>query len=113
MHWIGSAGSRGTRGTTSLWRSFLQPVAALAAPEGANVVNGDVTIETNGDTTTITASDLSIIEYSSFDIGTNETVQFIQPHELARVLNRIESALPTMIDVTWRCVVLPLRISKS
>jgi filamentous hemagglutinin family protein len=84
-----------------VWTMVLHPVlpgVALAGPQDANVVNGDVTIDQNGATTIITASDHSIIEYSSFDIGVNETVQFIQPHQLASVLNRIPSAMPTMIN---------------
>ena len=63
----------------------LVPGLALAGPEGAQVVHGDVSIETVGSTTVIHASDRSIIEYSSFDIAPNETVQFIQPSDLAAV----------------------------
>jgi filamentous hemagglutinin family protein len=74
------------------------PLPALAGPEDANVVRGDVQIENLGDTTTIRASDRSIIEFGSFDIGVHETVQFIQPSETASVLNRIRSSQPTLIE---------------
>jgi len=73
---------------------------ALAGPEGAQVVNGQVTFQQNGYNTTITASDQSIINYSSFDIAQPEVVQFIQPSSSASVLNRILSANPTMINGT-------------
>ncbi len=71
---------------------------ALAGPEGATVVRGDVDIQRNGNHTVIRAGDRSIINYRSFDIGSNESVRFVQPGADARVLNRINSASPTRID---------------
>ena len=79
----------------------MQPLlssAVLAAPRGAEVVHGDVQFSTSGNHTVIEASDRSIINYAGFDIAGHETVQFIQPNELARVLNRISHAAPTQID---------------
>ena len=59
-------------------------------PEVENVPNGNVTFDTSQiDTLNITASDNSIIHYHSFDIGSTETVEFIQPNSSARVLNRV------------------------
>jgi filamentous hemagglutinin family protein len=72
----------------------------LAGPEGAQVINGQVSFQQSGYNTTITASDKSIINYSSFDIGSPEIVQFIQPGSNASVLNRILSANPTNINGT-------------
>ncbi|MFO0830590.1 MAG: filamentous hemagglutinin N-terminal domain-containing protein [Phycisphaerales bacterium] len=72
--------------------------AALAGPENAQVVRGDVRIERNGPNTVIRAGDRSIINYSSFNIGAGETVRFIQPDAMSRVLNRIQGASPTRID---------------
>lgn len=71
---------------------------AAAGPEGAQVAAGNVQISRQGNTTVIRASDRAIINYKSFDIAGNETVQFVQPDSLARVLNRINSAAPTKID---------------
>ncbi|HUU19208.1 MAG TPA: filamentous hemagglutinin N-terminal domain-containing protein, partial [Sedimentisphaerales bacterium] len=73
---------------------------ALAGPEGAQVVNGQVSFQQSGYNTTITASDKSIINYSSFDIARPEIVEFIQPGSSASVLNRILSANPTNINGT-------------
>ena len=73
---------------------------AWAGPEGAQVVNGKVSIQRNANNTTITASDKAIINYSSFDIARPETVQFIQPGSSASVLNRILSTNPTNINGT-------------
>lgn len=72
--------------------------AALAGPEGASVARGNVNISHNGSETLIHASNNSIINYRSFDIGAGETVRFIQPSATSRVLNRITSARPTQID---------------
>jgi filamentous hemagglutinin family protein len=81
---------------------FLNALVSVVAagPEGAQVVNGQVSIQQSGSNTAITASDKAIINYSSFDIAQPETVRFIQPGSNASVLNRILSASPTNIDGT-------------
>ena len=80
---------------------FIASVSVVTAgPEGAQVVNGQVSIQQSGSNTAITASDKAIINYSSFDIASPETVQFIQPGSTASVLNRILSANPTNINGT-------------
>jgi filamentous hemagglutinin family protein len=71
---------------------------ALGAPEGGQVVRGTADITREGDRTIIRASDRTILNFRSFDIGARETVQFVQPNANARVLSRIESAAPTRID---------------
>ncbi len=76
----------------------LMTARAVAGPDGAQVAAGNVTIQKQGDKTVIHASNNSIINYKSFNISKNETVQFVQPDALARVLNRINSASPTQID---------------
>ena len=78
----------------------ISPPPAPGEVEGAQVVNGQVSIQQSGNNTAITASDNAIINYSSFDIARPETVQFIQPNSSASVLNRILSADPTHIDGT-------------
>ncbi|MCA9291207.1 MAG: filamentous hemagglutinin N-terminal domain-containing protein, partial [Phycisphaerales bacterium] len=73
---------------------------ATATPQGAQVVNGNVVISQNGQYMIIQASDGSIINFSSFNIWNGQTVQFIQPGEFARVLNRITGPDPSMINGT-------------
>ena len=85
--------------TCVMFLNISLPVAR-AGPEGAQVINGDVSIQQSAYNTTITASDKAIINYSSFDIARPETVQFIQPGSNASVLNRILSASPTNINGT-------------
>jgi len=105
----GLSALRGCCGTaSSRWRAtratalgaclFMLAGQAPAGPRGAQVVTGDVGIQQNGLQTTITASDGAIIRFQSFDIGANEAVRFVQPGAAARVLNRIDSGVPTQID---------------
>lgn len=91
--WLG-----GWKAALSVGTLALAAGGALAGPEGAQVVRGNVSISRNGSETLITAGRNSIINYRSFDIGANESVRFIQPDAAARVLNRINSAAPTRID---------------
>ena len=74
------------------------PTLALAAPQGEQVVSGEATFSRDGSVTTIEAGNNAIINYQGFDILSHEMVQFIQPSETARVLNRVLSMDPTQID---------------
>ena len=69
-----------------------------AGPTNEQVVAGEVTFVRDGNQTVIRAGDGSIINYSSFDILPHELVEFIQPGELSRVLNRITGPDPTSIQ---------------
>lgn len=71
---------------------------AWAGPENPQVVHGNASFAKNGALTTITASDNAIINYRAFDIRAGEVVKFVQPSSKSRVLNRIESPVPTRID---------------
>ncbi len=78
-------------------------VALAAAPPQATIVptgviSGSADISTNGAHTIITASDGAIINYAQFDVLTGDSVQFIQPGADARVLNRIQSVDPSIIN---------------
>ncbi|MEE8473726.1 MAG: filamentous hemagglutinin N-terminal domain-containing protein, partial [Myxococcota bacterium] len=72
--------------------------AVYAEPVGEQVKAGDASFSRDGNVTQITASDGSIIEYTSFDILGGETVEFIQPSEMARVLNRVLDENTTEIN---------------
>jgi filamentous hemagglutinin family protein len=81
---------------TLVWLLIAPP--GWANPSGADVVAGDAEIAVEGRDTTIHAADNTIIDWQDFDIGVDESVRFIQPHELARVLNRVVTPDPTQID---------------
>ncbi|HWV15843.1 MAG TPA: filamentous hemagglutinin N-terminal domain-containing protein [Cellvibrio sp.] len=64
----------------------------MAAPEGGLVVGGAGTIDQAGlDTTIRQASDRMAIDWQSFDVKSNERVQFIQPKSTSVALNRVLS----------------------
>jgi filamentous hemagglutinin family protein len=76
---------------------LLIPAPVLAGVSGEHVVRGEASIDRNGDTTTIHASDGAIINYDQFSVWANEQLHFIQPSSDARVLNRV-SGDATHID---------------
>ena len=59
------------------------PPFARALPEGHNVESGEVDFAyPNEHTLNITADDKAVINFNSFNINENETVNFIQPSEI-------------------------------
>ena len=61
---------------------------AWAGPEGERVMAGNVNFARQLGLTQITASNRAIINWNSFNVGTNETVQFFQPSATSRVRSR-------------------------
>ena len=63
---------------------------ALASPTGGQVVSGTATINQSGNTTTINQSSNNVsLNWASFDIGTGQTVNFVQPSATSVAVNRI------------------------
>src|SRR6185295_2168835 len=99
-----------------LWSNAgkLSPVVAAAAvmglaglargqqqnvlPQNGQVVNGQATINQNGNYMGINASNGAVINWQSFNIGQGQTVQFFQPTAQSRVLNRITGPDPSSIN---------------
>jgi len=82
---------------------FLSSAASLYAPPvGEQVVAGTATFAREGASMIIEATDGAIIDYNSFDILRDESVTFVQPGEMARVLNRVNSPETTSILGTLR-----------
>ncbi len=77
--------------------AILGTSIAFASPEGGEVVEGDATIEYDGDWTRVLTGEITIIDWLNFNIAQGETVEFIMPSEASRVLNRITSGVPTEI----------------
>ncbi|MFA5144057.1 MAG: filamentous hemagglutinin N-terminal domain-containing protein, partial [Candidatus Omnitrophota bacterium] len=83
---------------TILVYAILPATLAFALPQDAQVENGQVTIETpNSTTMNITAGDKAIINFSSFNIAQNETVNFIQPSSNAACLSRVTGSDASVI----------------
>ena len=84
----------------SFYSTFLfLPFLLYALPPIKDVVTGEVSFAEIEQQLKITASDGAVISYpNGFDIGSGETVQFIQPSSSARVLNQIYGETPSQIN---------------
>src|SRR5438874_8004382 len=81
----------------------LGSLPGAAGPDGANVVGGSATVQGQGTASVIVnqTSDRAIINWTTFNIGTNETTRFNQPGSSSIALNRVVGGLgPSMIDGT-------------
>lgn len=67
-----------------------------ASPEGGEVIEGEADID-YGDWTRVVTGEITVIQWLSFQIAAGETVEFIMPSETSRVLNLINSGVPTEI----------------
>lgn len=71
---------------------------AWAGPEGGVLSGGSATIGQNGLNTTIHQnSGRVLIDWQSFNVGQNESVNFVQPNAGAIAINRIHDANPSTI----------------
>ncbi|MFH0731727.1 MAG: SBBP repeat-containing protein [Candidatus Omnitrophota bacterium] len=67
-------------------------------PDGESVESGNATFERpDQNTLNITAADNTVINFSSFNIQANETVNYFQPNVSSTVLNRILDSDPSQI----------------
>lgn len=71
----------------------LAGAQTIAAPTGGQISDGQGTINQRGAATTITQDSSRLaINWQRFDIGANETVNFVQPNRNAIALNRVLGA---------------------
>jgi filamentous hemagglutinin family protein len=78
--------------------SIAAPPTPNQLPVGGAVAAGSATINTAGSTMNINqTSNRVAINWNSFDIGSNATVNFVQPSASAVALNRVNSANPSQI----------------
>lgn len=70
----------------------------ITGPVDPRVVSGQAAFSRQGNNFTITTSRLAIINYTSFNVGSQDTVRFVQPDAQSRVLNRITGMMPTTIE---------------
>ena len=76
---------------------FFSTAYVFALPAGQQVVNGQVSMTTQGNNLTITNSPNAIINWQSFSISNNEAVRFIQQYGSSAVLNRVIGQDPSKI----------------
>ncbi|MDI9408724.1 MAG: filamentous hemagglutinin N-terminal domain-containing protein [Candidatus Pacebacteria bacterium] len=85
--------------TALLLMAALRPAAAL--PQGGTVVDGAATYATEGSKTTITqTSDRAAIDWTSFNLESNESAEFKLPSAASATLNRITGPGITTIKGT-------------
>ncbi len=78
--------------------SVASPPTPNQLPTGGAVAAGNATINTAGSTMNINqASNRVAINWNGFDIGSNATVNFVQPSASAVALNRVNSVNPSQI----------------
>lgn len=77
---------------------LLHEIVLLALPEGTVSVQGGGSVDVTGKNMIVEAPNGSIFEHQSFNLAVDESVQFNQPTTQSRVLNRITTAAPSMID---------------
>ncbi len=74
----------------AVWSLMAPAFQAFALPQGGSIRGGNVSWETIGDLMKIhQLSGRAIINWNSFSIGSQETVQFVQPNSSAAILNRV------------------------
>ncbi len=90
----------------------VSAATVFAGPTGGKVVAGDGNISDPNPTTTLIhqLSNRMVIDWTSFNLAPNETVQFIQPSISAAALNRILGQDPSEIYMT-RVILNPLSLS--
>src|SRR5580693_7232517 len=77
--------------------SRAQP-APNVRPSGGIVTAGSASIGTSASTTTITqSSQRTAINWQNFNVGSQQTVDFIQPSSSSVALNRVISSNPSQI----------------
>ncbi|MDQ3287730.1 MAG: filamentous hemagglutinin N-terminal domain-containing protein, partial [Pseudomonadota bacterium] len=93
-----AAGRRFAVHTLSASLLIAIATAAHADPVGGVVTNGTANIATTNGNTTITQSTSKVvIDWQSFNIGTGQTVEFVQPDSQSVALNRVLGADPSII----------------
>ncbi len=78
--------------------AILSPLTVYANPDGAQIINGQVNIDTSQPgVANITNSPDAIIQWQNFNIAQNEITRFIQQNSQSAVLNRIMGENPSQI----------------
>ncbi len=88
-----------------LFKRRLISVAVMSAvsghlnanPTGPQVVNGQVSVTTQGSVLTVTNTPNAIVNWQTFSIGGNETTRFVQQSAASAVLNRVVGVDPSVI----------------
>ena len=84
-----------------VWMSLnlIFPYPVFSLPQNGTVISGQVDMHASANQLNIhQQSNKAIINWNSFNIGSNEMVQFIQPGIHSALLNRVNGLQPSLID---------------
>jgi trimeric autotransporter adhesin len=83
--------------------AFAGAPVAVQLPNGGVVKAGSATIGTSGNTLTVDqSSSRAVIDWSSFNVGSQGTVNFVQPNASSVTLNRVSGNEGSVIDGALR-----------
>src|SRR5579863_3297946 len=94
------------RGVAGAFFTLLQSLEAAVAlppapnqlPQSPNVTAGQVSVTTSGSSMTVNqGTTQAIVNWNSFDIGSQASVTIVQPSSSSAILNRVLSTDPTQI----------------
>ncbi len=72
--------------------SYAEEIDPGTLPQGAQVVHGGVAISTNNNAMNVLQStDKAIVNWNSFNVGSQASVNFDQPSSASSILNRVKS----------------------
>jgi filamentous hemagglutinin family protein len=94
---LGSAGRLLPRAIVALLAGSGAARSYAAGPQGMTVGHGQATVSGSGGHTTINVSDRALLNWQSFNIGANESLNFVQPSSSSVVWNRINDPNPSQI----------------
>ena len=102
----GGSRKRGVAGQRVMALSLLAMSLSMAGlahagtvPTGGQVVSGSGQIQQLGNTTTIRQNSQTLsLNWQSFNVAPDQTVDFLQPNSSAIAINRIFSTTPSEID---------------
>ena len=82
---------------------YLLPLSIIANPQGAEVVQGDCSVQGGAHRLeVIQSSDKAIVKWDNFSINKGEITKFIQPSSTSAILNRVTGDSPSQIYGTLK-----------
>jgi filamentous hemagglutinin family protein len=86
-------------GIFSSVNAFAEKISSNTLPTGGNVLAGNAVIsKTENSINVVQSSQRAVINWSSFNVGKNASVNFVQPNSNSATLNQVNSASASQIN---------------